>query len=145
MADTKYQILYRFVNPNTNKPIVNDMDNTYKETFKFYTDANPPDSDSTLEDVIASENAASNNKYDMLFVYGGTKKYKPEHVDEHQYPYAIKDYYIRVPMAPWCAGGVYPSLESALQKCRVLADMMGGVDNIKLIKLVPFDQKVRIA
>lgn len=143
MADTRYQILYRYVNPYTNSPLINDMSNTYHESFKFYTDRNKPTDDPELEDLMTDENAATCSKFDMLFVYGGTKKYSASSTYKDGYPYVIKDYYIRVPMSPWCVGDRYPSLEAAIQKCKTLANML-SLENIKLVKIVPFDKKLRI-
>ena len=59
------------------------------------------------------------------------------------YPYLIKDTYKRIELDPWFINGTYSSLESALEKCRILVNMI-GIDNVKLIKIVPFDQFIRI-
>ena len=59
------------------------------------------------------------------------------------YPYLIKDTYKRIELDPWFINGTYSSLESALEKCRLLVNMI-GIDNVKLIKIVPFDQFIRI-
>ena len=46
-------------------------------------------------------------------------------------------------MSPWFVHATYGSLDAALDKARVLIDMI-GFDNVKLIKIVPFDQFVKI-
>jgi hypothetical protein len=58
-------------------------------------------------------------------------------------PYLIKDNYKKIPLSPWILHSVHNSLESGLEKARVLASMV-GIDNVKLIKTVPFDQFVKI-
>lgn len=68
----------------------------------------------------------------------------PGHYEETiEYPYVIKDTYKRIPMTPWFVHATYGSLEAALEKAKILVDII-GLDNIKLIKLVPFDQFVKI-
>ena len=46
-------------------------------------------------------------------------------------------------MSPWFVHATYSSLESALERAKLLVDMI-GLENVKLIKLVPFDQFVKI-
>lgn len=58
-------------------------------------------------------------------------------------PYLIKDNYKKIPLSPWILHSVHNSLESGLEKARVLASMI-GIDNVKLIKTVPFDQFIKI-
>lgn len=58
-------------------------------------------------------------------------------------PYLIKDNYKKIPLSPWILHSVHNSLESGLEKARVLVSMI-GIDNVKLIKTVPFDQFVKI-
>lgn len=63
--------------------------------------------------------------------------------DVTSYPYVIKDTYKRILMSPWFVHATYGSLEAALEKAKILVDMI-GIENVKLIKLVPFDQFVKI-
>ena len=58
-------------------------------------------------------------------------------------PYLIKDNYKRIPLSPWILHSVHNSLGSGLEKARTLVSMI-GIDNVKLIKVVPFDQFVKI-
>lgn len=58
-------------------------------------------------------------------------------------PYLIKDNYKKIPLSPWILHSVHNSLESGLEKARVLVSMI-GIDNVKLIKTVPFDQFIKI-
>ena len=68
----------------------------------------------------------------------------PGHYEETtEYPYVIKDTYRRIQMSPWFVHATYSSLESALERAKLLVDMI-GLENVKLIKLVPFDQFVKI-
>lgn len=63
--------------------------------------------------------------------------------DTTDYPYVIKDTYKRIQMSPWFVHATYGSLEAALERAKILVDMI-GLDNVKLIKIVPFDQFVKI-
>ena len=68
----------------------------------------------------------------------------PEHYeDTTSYPYVIKDTYKRIQMTPWFIHATYSSLESALEKAKMLIEMI-GLNNVKLIKIVPFDQFIKI-
>ena len=159
MAATQYQILYRYVNPSTGSPLVNDTANEYVETFEFYTFDHKLTIGSSAEQIeeeerkmaiMADGNSANNVKNDMLFVYGGTKKIlhkkyigNEEYTDVTTPPYVIKDYYIRVPMSPWVMGSRYASLTAALEKATKLVEMI-GIQNVKLLKVVPYDVKIKI-
>ena len=68
----------------------------------------------------------------------------PGHYEETtEYPYVIKDTYKRIQMTPWFIHATYSSLESALEKAKMLVEMI-GLNNVKLIKIVPFDQFIKI-
>lgn len=68
----------------------------------------------------------------------------PAHYEQSgKAPYLIKDNYKKIPLSPWILHSVHNSLESGLEKARVLASMI-GIDNVKLIKTVPFDQFIKI-
>lgn len=68
----------------------------------------------------------------------------PGHYEETtEYPYIIKDTYKRIQMSPWFVHATYGSLEAALERAKTLVDMI-GLENVKLIKVVPFDQFVKI-
>lgn len=63
--------------------------------------------------------------------------------DTIEYPYLVIDTYKAIPMSPWFVHATYGSLEAALTKAKVLVEML-GIENIKLIKIVPFDQFIKI-
>ena len=63
--------------------------------------------------------------------------------DVNDYPYLIKDTYKRIQLSPWFVNCTTCSLESAITKAKILVDMI-GLDNVKLIKIVPFGQFVKI-
>lgn len=68
----------------------------------------------------------------------------PGHYEESiDPPYLIKDTYKRIQLSPWFVNCTSSSLEGAIGKARVLVDML-GIENVKLIKIVPFDQFVKI-
>lgn len=160
MAATRYQLLYRYINEATNVAITNNMQNEYVKTEDFQTICHPIQSEDinmkskaedALEELISYGNSVDNPKNDMVFAYAGTKKVRHEILNGKsthahptpEYPYIIKDQYIRIPMTPWFIHATYGSLEAALEKAKVLVDMI-GLNNVKLIKIVPFDQFVKI-
>lgn len=63
--------------------------------------------------------------------------------DVNAYPYLIKDTYKRIQLSPWFVNCTTTSLDAAIAKAKILVDMI-GLDNVKLIKLVPFGQFVKI-
>lgn len=68
----------------------------------------------------------------------------PGHYEEvNSYPYLIKDTYKRIQLSPWFVNCTTTSLDVAIAKAKILVDMV-GLDNVKLIKLVPFGQFVKI-
>lgn len=172
MAATKYQVFYRYINKATGNPITNSTETDYEETLEFYTDEHKintgtdeekAEEEERQQQIIIDGNSANNSKMDMVFVYGGTKKiYHKKYLGQNKwkeqtgipdgiaeknvpggYPYLIKDTYIRVPMSPWQKGPVYGSLQAALAKCESLA-LAIGIENVKLVKLVPYGQKLTI-
>lgn len=58
-------------------------------------------------------------------------------------PYLIKDQYKRIENSPWVLNCTVGSLEAALTKAKKLVEMI-GIDNVKVIKVVPFDQFIKI-
>lgn len=157
MAATQYQLLYRYINEATNTVITNDMINDYNPTFEFAADGHPfaNDADINAEDVkdelLTYGNNASNPKMNMFFAYCGTKKvyqYSGYFDSKQEYKnwknaYCIYDVYQRIKLSPWMVHATYGSLEAALTKAKELIGMI-GLENVKLIKLVKFDQFARI-
>ena len=64
--------------------------------------------------------------------------------DTTEYPHLVIDTYKAIPMSPWFVHATYGSLEAALEKAKTLVDML-GIENIKLIKIAPFDQFIKIS
>jgi len=72
------------------------------------------------------------------------RKTVPGHYEEiNEAPYLIKDTYTRIKLSPWFVNTTVGSLEAALIKARLLVEKI-GLENVKLIKVVPFDQFVKI-
>jgi hypothetical protein len=65
------------------------------------------------------------------------------YIETIEAPYLIKDTYKRIKLSPWFVNYTCGSLEAAIDKARVLVDML-GIENVKVIKTVPFDQFVKI-
>lgn len=58
-------------------------------------------------------------------------------------PYLIIDTYKKIELSPWFVSSTCGSLESAISKAKILIDSI-GLENVKVIKLVPFDQFIKI-
>lgn len=58
-------------------------------------------------------------------------------------PYLIKDVYKRIENSPWIINCTVGSLDAALEKAKKLIEMI-GIENVKIIKVVPFDQFIKI-
>lgn len=68
----------------------------------------------------------------------------PGHYEEvADAPYLIKDTYKRIQLSPWFVNATYGSLTAALERAKKLVDMI-GIDNVKVTKIVPFDQSIKI-
>lgn len=145
MAAVKYQILARYYNTNTNNAITNDSTNEYEKEFIFST----VDVSDQITDKIIEGNSPENIKTDMLFSYAGTKIIYPDEDKQDYYdstfkfPYMIIDTYERVSFSPWFVVHTCGSLESALEKTKMIVNHI-GINNVKVIKIVPFDQKIKI-
>lgn len=83
MAATKYQILYRYINPNSKTLITNSTPEEYVESFELYHDKHLIEIGTSEEKIkyaqirdnlLIEGNNTSNPKYDMLFKYSGTKR-----------------------------------------------------------------------
>lgn len=164
MAATKYMILYRYVSEVTNLPITNQTDQDYDETFIFYSECHKMYSGNAEKEVEAFEEQqqelsdavdVSNPKYNMMFAYDGTKKYAHQKIDgtpctvcprdrmRHRDPYCVKDSYKRINGSPWLVNSTFGSLDAAIEKAKKLIAMIGK-ENVKLIKVVAFDQFIKI-
>ena len=73
------------------------------------------------------------------------KTYKiPGHWEESsETPYAVHDMYEKVAQEPWFPYSTEHSLEKALEKARTLVEKI-GLENVKLVKVVPTDQLLKI-
>ena len=63
--------------------------------------------------------------------------------DVVSYPYLIKDTYVRIKMQPWFVNYTTGSLERAIAKAKTIVEMI-GIENVKVLKIVPFDQFIKI-
>ena len=145
MAATKYQVLARYYNTNTNNPVTNRSQNKYEKEFIFST----KDVSDEISDKIIKGNSPENTKTDMLFSYAGTKIMYPDedkrlyYDEEYKFPFMIVDTYERVSFSPWFVAHTCGSLESAIDKAKIIVNHI-GLNNVKIIKVVPFDQKIKI-
>ena len=100
MAATKYQILYRYTNPNTNQFIKNNDDVEYNPIIELFHDKHKimlGNDDEKLEatkqkaDLIINGNNTSNKNYNMLFKFTGTKRINKKVWTESSIGYVIRD------------------------------------------------------
>jgi hypothetical protein len=85
MAATKYQIFFRYINPRTGIAITNDLSHDYVETVeiihqkhKLYAGnaTEQLEAEQERDDMLVNGNSPTLcDKYDMIFAFGGAKKY----------------------------------------------------------------------
>lgn len=100
MAATKYQILYRYTNPNSNQFITNDVDAKFKGVFELYHDQHKLEIGTDEEKLQASNeksnyiiegNNTANDNYNMLFKFTGTKRINKKVWVPESIGYIIRD------------------------------------------------------
>lgn len=100
MAATKYQILYRYTNPNSNQFITNDVESKYNNIFEFYHDEHKIvvgldneilEANNEKSNLIINGNNTSNDNYNMLFKFTGTKRINKKVWLPESIGYVIRD------------------------------------------------------
>ena len=100
MAATKYQILYRYTNPNSNQFIINDTDTKHKSVFEFYhnqhkievgLDEEKLEANNEKSKMIIEGNSTANDNYSMLFKFTGTKRINKKIWIPETIGYVIRD------------------------------------------------------
>lgn len=100
MAATKYQVLYRYTNPNSNQFVINDTDTEYNQVFEFYhdkhkieigTDDEILQANNEKSDLIIQGNSTANDNYNMLFKFTGTKRINKKIWRPESIGYVIRD------------------------------------------------------
>lgn len=100
MAATKYQILYRYTNPNSNQFITNDIESDYNSIFEFYHDEHKIvvgldneilEANNEKSNLIINGNNTSNDNYNMLFKFTGTKRINKKVWLPESIGYVIRD------------------------------------------------------
>lgn len=108
--------------------------------------------DLELYDYVIKETAATNPKYDMVFVYDGVAygesrtgepDYNPAPNDDKQIPYVYYDRMKRIQLDPWFLFSTHASLNSAMTKARELVNILGK-EAVKIGKVVPLEQYIEI-
>lgn len=108
--------------------------------------------DLDLYEYVIEENAATNPKFDMVFVYDGVaygesrtgkSDYNPPEDDDKQIPYVYYDRMKRIQFDPWFLFSSHASLNSAMIKAKELVNILGK-ENVKIGKVVPLEQYVEI-
>ena len=95
-----------------------------------------------IQDLLIYGNNSANPKFNMFFIYK-SRDFIYSNENTNDYPYVLKDRMERVPMSPWFVHSTHGSLNSAMTKARVLANLIGH-ENIKIGKVVPLDQYIEI-
>ena len=108
--------------------------------------------DLDLYEYVIKENAATNPKFDMVFVYDGVaygesrtgkSDYNPAPDDDKQIPYVYYDRMKRIQIDPWFLFSTHSSLNSAMIKARELVNILGK-EAVKIGKVVPLEQYIEI-
>lgn len=155
MAATKYEVLCRYYNVDMKMPITNIINETWVscfdevptkgiysvETFEFCDMANPIQ-ERKMQDLLIYGNNSSNPKFNMFFMYKA-RDFMYLNKDTNDFPYVLMDRMERVPLSPWFVHSTHASLNSAMTKARVLANLIGH-SNIKIGKVVLLDQYIEI-
>lgn len=120
------------------------------------TDANgrkkKAERDLELYSKVIQETAATNPKYDMVFIYdgiayaesrNGLADYNSGSNNSKQIPYVYYERMKRVKLDPWFLFSTHASLNSAMIKAKELVKILGK-DAVKIGKVVPLDQYIEI-
>lgn len=108
--------------------------------------------DLDLYEYVIEENAATNPKFDMVFVYDGVaygesrtgkSDYNPAPNDDKQVPYVYYDRMKRIQIDPWFLFSTHSSLNSAMIKAKELVNILGK-ESVKIGKIVPLEQYIEI-
>lgn len=100
MSATKYQLLYRYTNPNSNQFIKNDTGSTYDNVFEFYheghqievgTEEEILEANNKKSDLIIQGNNTAIDNYNMLFKFTGTKRKNKNVWVDKSIGYVIRD------------------------------------------------------
>lgn len=100
MAATKYQVLYRYTNPNSNQFLTNDSVSEYDKVFELYhnkhkievgTEEEKLDASNEKSDLIIDGNSTANDNYNMLFKFTGTKRINKKVWMPKSIGYVIRD------------------------------------------------------
>ena len=97
---------------------------------------------STVESGIASGRFAC-TKVTLHPDYIKTYKIPGHWEESSEAPYVVHDVYEKVAQEPWFPYSTEHSLEKALEKSRTLVEKI-GLENVKLVKVVPTDQFLKI-
>ena len=108
--------------------------------------------DLELYEYVVKGARADNPKYDMVFMYDGIASaesrtgkadYNPPANDKKQIPYVHYDRMKRIKLDPWFLHSTHGSLESAMQKAKMLVNIIGK-SSVKIGKVVPLEQYIEI-
>ena len=100
MAATKYQVLYRYTNQNSNQLLTNDVETQYKQVFEFYhnehkiecgTEDEKLEAENEKSNLIIEGNNTANDNYNMLFKFTGTKRVNKKIWEAEDIGYVIRD------------------------------------------------------
>ena len=132
----------------------------YKNSYQYYTYYEGPVAvDTTIGTIIGYNSGGGSaitlrgNLYEDGLYAKISIKPTADHIatttipghyeDAMEPPYLIMDTYKRIKLSPWFVSCTSSSLEGAITKAKILVEML-GIENVKLIKIVPFDQFIKI-
>lgn len=101
MAATEYQVLYRYINKNSNTLVTNETEEKYNAVFDLYHDQHKIEigtadqiieADAEKQNQIIEGNLSTNPNYNMLFKYTGTKRKSKKVWVPAKIGYVIRDW-----------------------------------------------------
>lgn len=148
MATVEYQVLRRYINPNTGKSITNNSKKDYN-VEKFVKKYESTEALAENKDV-SEQNASSNEKFNMLFYYNGVKPVNDFLDGAELYSRSddnpctvISDDFKRCNGQAWFVVATKGSLIDALNIAENLVKTIGK-ENVKVVKNVPLKLSVGI-
>lgn len=138
MAQVQYLVLYKYLHPDTKKPITNTTKENYEPFVKAYDKTNV-----NTEDILLQE-SPSNPKYDMLYMFSGVTTLDNKLGGAIQPTKTVTvEEFTRCNGDAWFVASKHSSLKAALTAADPTIRSIGK-ENVKVVKSVPIDISVGI-
>ena len=147
MAVVKYNVYYRFINPNTQKAITNSNMNENYDKLKYISSYSARDNSKEQAEDVTINNDPKNEKYNMIFYYNGTEninhKIKHSLTIPNDEIIVNGDCFGQCVGSPWFLYGSKPSFKAALELGKELVGKVGK-ENVRICKEVPLKEYVDV-